>query len=302
MSWQPGNEPDCIARADAIELLIRPHEKDLGGFSVRRTLPSSQRRMVGPYIFFDHMGPARFPAGEGIDVRPHPHIGISTVTWLFDGEIIHRDSLGFEQPIRPGAVNLMTAGRGIVHSERTDPARKKTGATLHGIQLWLALPVALQETAPAFTHYPAEAIPRADGTNPQVTVIIGEAYGVRSPVEALSPTLYAQALFTETGTLALPDRYADRAIYVVEGSVSIGACDIDSGTMAVLRAGEAAEVRAAGPARVMLIGGEPHPEPRSIWWNFVSDSKERIEQAKRDWREGRFDPVPGEDDVIPLPD
>ncbi len=203
MSWQPCNEPNCIERSDEVELLIQPHEKDLGGFAVRRALPAKARRMVGPFIFFDHMGPARFPIGEGVDVRPHPHIGISTVTWLFDGEIIHRDSLGYHQPIQPGAVNLMTAGWGIVHSERISPVERERGAALHGIQLWLALPAELQETAPAFTHYPAETIPVAESLEPRVTVIIGEAYGARSPVAALSSTLYVEVLFSELSQLML---------------------------------------------------------------------------------------------------
>ena len=302
MSWQPCNEPDCAARSDDIEMLIRPRRKDLGGFSVRRALPAEQRRMVGPYVFFDHIGPARFPAGEGIDVRPHPHIGIATVTWLFDGEIVHRDSLGFDQAIRPGAVNLMTAGRGIVHSERTAPEEKAHGAALHGIQLWLALPADRQEIAPAFVHYPAEAIPVADSADPRLTVIMGTAYGVRSPVETLWPTLYAEALFSAPGEIVLPDGYAERAVYMVEGDAGIGNCRVAAGEIAVIRPGAAATLRSDGPARAMLIGGEPFPEKRTLWWNFVSTSPDRIEQAKRDWRAGRFDPVPGDDEFIPLPE
>ena len=302
MSWQPCNEPDCIERSDEVELLIRPHEKDLGGFTVRRALPAKVRRMVGPYIFFDHMGPARFPIGEGVDVRPHPHIGISTVTWLFDGEIIHRDSLGFHQPIQPGAVNFMTAGRGIVHSERTSPVERERGAMLHGIQLWLALPAELQEIAPAFTHYPAETIPVAESLEPRVTVIIGEAYGARSPVETLSSTLYVEALFSEPSQLLLPDNYEERAVYLVEGELMIGDCKLETGEMAVIRPSASATIRSDGPARAMLIGGQSYPESRTIWWNFVSSSKERIEEAKRDWSEGRFGSVPGEIELIPLPE
>jgi redox-sensitive bicupin YhaK (pirin superfamily) len=302
MSWQPSNEAECLARSGTVELLIRPREKDLGGFSVRRVLPSPERRMVGPYIFFDHMGPARFPVGQGVDVRAHPHIGISTVTWLFDGEIMHRDSLGFRQLIRPGAVNFMTAGRGIVHSERTPAEAREAGARLHGIQLWLALPEPLQESAPAFTHYPAEALPVLDKQGVRLSVVIGEAFGARSPVETLSPTLYAEALFAEPAELALPDGYEERAVYVVEGAAEIGSAAVAAGEMAVIRPGEKAKMRAAGQTRAMLIGGDVHREARIIWWNFVSSSKARIEQAKRDWREGRFAPVPDESEFIPLPE
>lgn len=301
MSWTQCKEPDCTGRSGEVELLIQPHEKDLGGFTVRRALPARGRQMVGPYIFFDHMGPARFPEGEGVNVRPHPHIGISTVTWLFDGEIMHRDSLGYVQPIQPGAVNFMTAGRGIVHSERTSPEESARGATLHGIQLWLALPAEKQETAPAFTHYPAEAIPVADNEEPKITVIIGEAYGVRSPVETLSPTLYVEALFSGPARLSLPDHYEERAVYLVEGELAIGDCSLESGDMAVIRPGASTTIQSAGPARVMLIGGQAYPDRRSIWWNFVSTSKDRIEQAKRDWSEGRFESVPGETEFVPLP-
>lgn len=302
MSWQPCIEPDCLQPPGDIDTLIRPHEKDLGGFSVRRSLPSKSRRMVGPYVFFDHMGPARFAVGEGIDVRPHPHIGISTVTWLFDGEIIHRDSLGHEQPIRPGAVNLMTAGRGIVHSERTSPKERTRGAAVHGIQLWLALPAELQEMEPAFTHYPAEALPVAEAPGVRVTVIIGEAQGVRSPVAVPSPTLYAEALFSGPADVPLPDHYQERAVYMVEGEVKIGNSALGAGDMAVIRPGSGVSIRAGGPARAMLIGGDALPGKRTVWWNFVSTSKARIEQAKRDWTEGRFAKVPGETEFIPLPE
>ena len=299
---RPRDESDCLQRAGDIETLIRPHEKDLGGFSVRRSLPSEKRRMVGPYVFFDHMGPARFAVGEGVDVRPHPHIGISTVTWLFDGEIIHRDSLGHHRPIRPGAVNLMTAGSGIVHSERTSAEERARGAALHGIQLWLALPAELQEMDPAFTHYPAETIPVVERPGSRVSVIIGEAYGVPSPVEVPSPTLYAEALFSGPADLALPDQYQERAVYVVDGEVMIGDDAVGAGCMAVIRPGPGVAVRSAGPARAMLIGGDAVPERRTMWWNFVSTSRERIERAKRDWTEGRFPEVPGETEFIPLPE
>lgn len=302
MSWQPFAEPDCVAQSEDLELLITPKEKNLGGFSVRRVLPAEHCPTIGPYVFFDHAGPASFAAGEGIDVRPHPHIGISTVTWLFEGEIVHRDSLGFEQPIRPGAVNLMTAGRGIVHSERASPEERAKESTLHGIQLWLGLPAEHQETPPAFTHYAPSDIPVSQGAEPSVKLIMGEAYGLRSPVKTFSPTLYAEVLFSDAGDLDMPDGYEERAVYVVEGGVTIGGCRVQDGQMAVIRPGAKASIRAGKRARVMLIGGQPLGAKPTVWWNFVSNSKERIEQAKRDWTEGRFDSVPGDDEFIPLPD
>ena len=302
MSVRKCHEPQCLEGTSEVELLVRSRERDLGGFSVRRVLPNAKRRMVGPYIFFDHMGPSHFAIGEGIDVRPHPHIGISTVTWLFAGEIMHRDSLASVQPIRPGAVNYMTAGRGIVHSERTPPHERAKGSALHGIQLWLALPAELQETAPAFTHYPTETIPSTEVGGVKLSVIIGEAFGLTSPVATAWPTLYGEALVTGASDLTLPDGYEERALYVVDGSVRIGDQTIAAGEMAVLRPGAAVKVRADGPARVMMIGGAPFPEERTIWWNFVSTSPERIELAKRDWTQSRFDPVPGDDEFIPLPE
>lgn len=301
MSWQPAEEPDCVDGPGDVELLIRPHGKDLGGFQVRRVLPSADRRNVGPYVFFDHMGPVTFPAGKGIDVRPHPHIGLATVTYLFEGEILHRDSLGSVQPIRPGAVNLMTAGRGIVHSERTPMEQRATGAAVHGIQLWLALPVALEETDPTFAHFPADSIPAVETGEARITVIIGEAYGVSSPVATPSPTLYVEVMFVKGGKVPLPGAYEERAVYVVEGRVAIGAADVTAGDMAVVRPSAEPVLRGDGGARIMVIGGEPFPEPRTVWWNFVSSDKARIEQAKQDWRAERFDAVPGETEFIPLP-
>ena len=295
-------EPECTDRADEVELLIRPRDRDLDGLKIRRLLPSAKRRLVGPYVFFDHFGPVRFPAGQGIDVRPHPHIGLATVTYLFTGEIMHRDSLGCVQAIRPGAVNLMVAGRGIVHSERTPPERRQEGAELHGIQLWLALPAALEETDPAFTHYPAADIPMVEGKGSRISVIMGEAFGACSPVRTLTPTLYVEALFAEPGRLDLPASRSERAVYLVEGRAALGTCLLEPGTMAVIRPGAEVSIEAEGPARAMLIGGEPLPEKRTIWWNFVSTSKDRIEKAKRDWRGGRFDQVPGETELTPLPD
>ena len=295
-------EPECDGAAGAsVELRIEPREKDLGGFTVRRVLPAADRRMIGPFIFFDHMGPAEFPPGEGIQVRPHPHIGLATVTYLFEGEIMHRDSLGSVQPIRAGAVNLMTAGRGIVHSERATEGGLKTRTRLHGIQSWMALPSDHEEDEPAFLHYPAADLPEFERDGALVRVIIGEAWGNRSPVEVLVPMLYLECRLRKGVQLTLPDSYRELATYVVGGEVSIDGQAYGDGTMAVAKAGATLRLHANADSRVMVIGGDPVGE-RHIWWNFVSSSKERIEQAKADWKNGRFDPVPGETEFIPLPE
>ncbi len=299
MSDQTANDPVCARTEGSIELVIRSDEKDLGGFSVRRVLPSPERRLVGPFIFFDHMGPAEFPPGEGIQVRPHPHIGLSTVTYLFEGEILHRDSLGFVQPIRPGAVNLMTAGRGIVHSERAGEDLQRV-SRLHGIQTWMALPLEQEEREPAFMHYPADQLPRLQVDGVEVTVIMGEAYARVSPVTAYAPTLYLECRMPAGSRLDLPHRYDELGFYVVQGGVRAGEHDIGPGAMAIARAGRALELEAAAESRVMVIGGATLGK-RHIWWNFVSSTRERIEQAKRDWRDGRFDPVPDDSEFIPLP-
>lgn len=284
----------------SIELVLEPKEKDLGEFTVRRVLPAPQRRTVGSFIFFDHMGPAVLPPGKGVQVRPHPHIGLATVTYLFEGEIMHRDDLGFVQPIQCGAVNLMTAGRGIVHSERASDDLHET-SRLHGIQSWMALPNEHEECDPAFEHYPADGLPdiEIDGVN--VRVIIGEAYGHTSPVPAFSPTLYLECLMPEGSQLTLPDQYTELAAYVVSGKVSVDGGDYDAGVMAVANDNSTMVLRAGTESRVMVIGGEPVGK-RHIYWNFVSSSKERIEQAKQDWRDGKFGKVPGDDEFIPLPD
>ncbi len=280
-------------------LVIEPKEHDLGGFSVRRVLPSGQRRMVGPFIFFDHMGPAEFAPGDGIQVRPHPHIGLSTVTYLFEGEIMHRDSLGYEQPIQAGAVNLMTAGRGIVHSERAGDDLERR-APLHGIQSWMALPLEQEECDPAFVHYPADRLPELEVDGVRIRVIMGDAYGHESPVTQYAPTLYLELFMPAGSDLALPDNYDQLAAYVVEGQVGVGAESISAGVMAVAPEPGAMRLQAAVDSHVMAIGGADLGE-RHIWWNFVSSSKQRIEQAKDDWRNMRFDLVPGDDEFIPLP-
>jgi redox-sensitive bicupin YhaK (pirin superfamily) len=300
MSYQTAEDPQCTETKGCVELVIRPKEKDLGEFTVRRVLPAPERKMVGSFIFFDHMGPAEFPPGEGIQVRPHPHIGISTVTYLFEGEIMHRDDLGFVQPIQCGAVNLMTAGSGIVHSERAGDDLHDT-SRLHGIQSWMALPDEEEECEATFKHYPAEDLPDFEVNGVSVRVIIGEAYGHASPVHAWSSTLYLECRMPQGSELTLPDDYEEIAAYVVSGSVNIDGETFGEGVMAVGSAGVAMTLLAEEESRIMVIGGEPLGK-RHIYWNFVSSSRERIEQAKSDWREGKFGQIPGETEFIPLPD
>lgn len=287
---------------DQIRKIIRPRERDLGGFSVRRILPYGGGSGVGPFVFLDHMGPARFDVGKGIDVRPHPHIGLATVTFLFDGEIVHRDSLGCVQPIRPGDVNWMVAGRGIVHSERTAPEHKARGSGLHGMQAWIALPRAEEERAPAFVHHPASTLPQLSSEGTTLTVIAGSFAGERSPAETLSPMFYLAAEMAPGGALDLPAGLGERAAYVVEGAIAIGSRKIGAGELAILTDGADARLTAESGARTMLLGGTPLDGPRHIWWNFVSSSEARIEQAKADWKAGRFGIVPGDAEFIPLPE
>ncbi len=283
-----------------IELTIEPRIRSLGEFDVRRVLPSAERRMVGPFVFLDHMGPAVFPPGKGIAVRPHPHIGLATITYLFEGEIMHRDSLGYTQLIQAGAVNLMTAGRGIVHSERASDDLAVT-SRLHGIQSWLALPLEHEEMEPGFIHYPTTSLPELSLGGATVRVIMGAAYGARSAVATYSPTLYLEMRLPAGTELALPKDVSERAAYVVEGAVTVAGVEYREGAMLVARTGADVRLRASVPSRVMVVGGEPLG-PRHIWWNFVSSSKERIEQAKRDWTENAMGKVPGDDEFIPLPE
>ncbi len=300
MSYFPCEDAACSVRETSIELCIEPREADLGEFSVRRSIPSRKRRMVGPFVFFDHMGPAVFPPGKGIAVRPHPHIGIATITYLFDGEILHRDSLGVVQPITAGAVNLMVAGRGIVHSERAGSDLDRE-ARLHGIQSWIALPEDQQERDPDFTHYPAASLPQVDLPGATVRIIMGEAYGQQSPVATFSRTLYLDTALEQGAVLALPEAEQELAFYVADGAVEVDGERIETGVMAVARAASAVSITALEASRVMVVGGD-ELGPRAMYWNFVSADRERIEQAKRDWRDGRFDRVPGDDEFIPLPD
>lgn len=284
-----------------IKLLIRPGEKDLGGFSVRRALPHPEQRLVGPWIFFDHAGPAEFGPGEGVDVRPHPHINLATVTYFFEGQFMHRDSLGNAQAIKPGDINLMVAGRGIVHSERTPDELRKGGSTMHALQLWLALPEQDEEIEPAFYHYDSADLPSLGIDGVQVRVMMGSAFGLTSPVKTFAETLYFEADLKDGQMLILPDAQ-ERAVYVAKGEVEIDGVIVPEFTMAVLNQRTGLGLHAKADSRIALIGGE-NVGQRHIWWNFVSSRKERIEQAKRDWKDGKFPVVPHDmDEFIPLPE
>ena len=282
--------------------VITSRERDIGGFSVNRLLPVAQRRLVGPFIFFDHMGPVDFAPGQGLDVLQHPHIGLATVTYLFAGSILHRDSLGSVQPIRPGDVNWMVAGRGIVHSERTETEARRAGEKLHGVQSWVALPHAEEERAPSFEHVAATRLPSREEEGLALRLIAGTAYGMTAPVPVFSPMFYLDLAFRAGGRLELPKDHAERALFIAAGELAIGGTTHRAGTMVVLDANDAAMVTASGEARALALGGAPlDGGPRHIEWNFVSSSKARIEQAKADWRDGRFPPVPGETGFVPLP-
>lgn len=284
----------------AIRCLLEPVEKDLGGFSVRRLLPAAGLQAVGPFVFFDHLGPARFAPGRGIDVRPHPHIGLATITYLFEGEILHRDNLGSVQPIQPGAVNWMTAGRGIVHSERTPPTIRARGHTLHALQLWVALPASEEETDPAFCHYDAAELPEKTDQGGNVRVMIGSAFGLESPVRTFSQTLYAEVNIKAGAKFILPDHVEELGVYLIAGRLSVAGVILPSHTMAVFNPSADIELCAEQDLRLVIIGGQPLGK-RTIWWNLVASRKELIEKAKRDWQAGSFPQVPGETEFIPLP-
>lgn len=285
-----------------LETLIVPRARDIGGFEVRRALPAAGRRMVGPFVFLDQMGPAEFITGQGIDVRPHPHIGLATVTYLYEGEILHRDSLGTVQPIRPGDVNWMTAGRGIAHSERTGPDVRVSGGPLFGIQSWVALPKALEDTAPSFVHVPKADLPTVEGEGKRIRVVAGELYGVRSPVEAAWETIYADVILEPGASLPVDATHEERAIYTLSGSIVIAGERFEPGRLLVFRPGDAITVTADGAARFLLLGGDPMDGPRHVWWNFVSSDLDKIEDAKARWLNGGFPAVPGESEFIPLPE
>jgi redox-sensitive bicupin YhaK (pirin superfamily) len=304
MSFFPCQDPlpGDVRSCEAIERVIVPRTSDLGGFSVRRALPSSQRRMVGPFIFLDHMGPAEFRAGQGIDVRPHPHIGLATVTYLFAGEIVHRDSLNNRVPIRPGAVNWMSAGRGIAHSERTAAERRVAGEPLHGLQCWVALPADQEEGAPGFAHHDAAALPAERSEGKTIRVVAGTLYGRTSPVQTGWDTIFADVDLAAGAKLPLDPDAQERAIYLVSGEIEIAGDRFEAGRLLVFKPGDRITVTALAPTRLALVGGAAMDGPRHIWWNFVSSRRERIEQAKADWKAGRFDAVPGETELIPLPE
>jgi redox-sensitive bicupin YhaK (pirin superfamily) len=293
---------DTQRQSAKANVIIEPITKDLGGFRVRRALPHIKQRMVGPFIFLDHMGPAIFPAGEGLDVRPHPHIGLATLTYLVEGSIFHRDTLGNAQNIVPGDINWMTAGRGIAHSERSSPESRQVERQMTGVQSWLALPRAFEETEPAFFHHDAGEMPVITDTGISLHLVAGEAYGAISPVQVFTSTLYADVTLAAGAAIPLPDEHEERAIYLLSGSVEIAGEGFATPSLLAFRPGDHITIRAQSAARFIMLGGEPVDGPRHLWWNFVSSSKERIEQAKADWTSGAFGVVPGDEkEWIPPP-
>lgn len=290
---------------DTIASLIIPRTRDLGdGFEVRRALPAAERRMVGPFVFLDQMGPTVLRPGVGLDVRPHPHIGLATVTWLLEGEILHRDSLGSVQPVRAGEVNWMTAGRGIVHSERSDERQRRETSSLYGLQCWVALPAAQEECDPDFTHLKADALPRVAADGAEAVLVAGSFMGLRTPLPTRSPLFYMQLVLQPHARFGMPAEYDEQALYIVRGELDLGKDGVHgAGRLLVTRQGAALTLQAgADGATVMLLGGDPMDGPRHLAWNFVSSRADRIEQAKRDWLGKRFADVPGETEFIPLPD
>jgi redox-sensitive bicupin YhaK (pirin superfamily) len=282
-------------------VVIRAKSRDIGGFPVRRALPAIERRMIGPFIFLDQMGPMLLEEGKGLHVKPHPHIGLSTMTYLFEGEVLHRDSLGTVQRIRPGAVNWMTAGRGIAHSERT-PADASCPAMLSGIQFWVALPKSQEETAPGFVHLDAADLPVVEDGPVSARIIAGSAFGARSPLSAPHPMICSDISLARGASLELPADSPEQGLYIAGGQIELAGRRYEQGHLLILPFGAPTQVQALSDVRLMLLGGEPMDGQRHIWWNFVSSSKERIEQAKQDWKLGRFAPVPGETEFIPLPE
>lgn len=311
MSWNPALAPGCPDEIgpDAIETLIIPRARDIGGFEVRRALPAPKRQMVGPFIFFDQAGPAEFLTGQGIDVRPHPHIGLGTVTYLYRGDFHHRDSIGSDQIIRPGALNWMVAGKGVTHSERTSAQARQGPNSLFGIQTWIALPENHEDMEPAFEHHGKEELPMIEDQGISARLILGHAYGQQAPATMFSETFYLDVTLAPRAHFPLPTDHEDRGIYVTEGSIRIAGQEFEAGRMMVFRPGDAITVQAGDRgARLMALGGETLGGPRYIWWNFVASSKERIEEAKRQWQaerwgQGLFDlPAGDRDEHIPLPE
>src|SRR5580704_1477340 len=305
MSWMPAQEPDLGDKrtCDALDLIIVPRVRDLGGgFSVHRALPHAKRQMVGPFIFFDQIGPVQLIAGRGMDVRPHPHIGLATVTYLFDGRVMHRDSEGNALEITPGAMNIMTAGRGIAHSERSPLSARRGTEGLFGIQSWIALPQAQEETDPSFQHFDAASLPTIKNDGVRARVIAGSTFVTKSPVGTLSEWLYAEVSLAAGASAPLDPDQEERAIYVVEGELDIAGETFEGPRLLIFRPGDRITVRATHAARMMFLGGAALEGPRYIWWNLVSSRRERIEQAKEDWKTGKFAPVPGETEFIPLPE
>ena len=282
--------------------ILNPHLRDLGGFSVRRVLPALARKTVGPFIFFDHFGPTDLAPGQGVDVRPHPHVGLATVTYLFDGALMHRDSLGSVQRIKPGDVNWMTAGRGIVHSERSAPEDRTAGIRMHGLQTWVALPLALEDAVPSFTHVPGATLPRIDADGARIVVVAGHAFGRHAPTPTTSDTLYAAVELDAGATLELTAEHEERAIYVAAGTIALDGVVVAEAQMAVLAGDESVRITAPAGAMVMLVGGAKLDGDRIIWWNFVASSRERIELAKEKWRAQQFGHVAGDSEFIPLPE
>lgn len=285
----------------AVKLILEPKEKDLGGFTVRRLLPTKELRSVGPFVFFDHLGPVVFPPGKGVDVRPHPHIGLATITYVFEGEITHRDSLGVVQQIKPNEINWMTAGKGISHSERTPPEFRKRGHTLHALQLWVALPEEIEQINPSFTHYDSDALPLLREGDKSIRVMIGEAFGLESAVKTYSQTLYVEVNLKAGERIDVPEHVEERAVYLVSGGLSAKETIIPVHTMVVFDQTPGIELTANEDSTLVFIGGAPLGK-RIMWWNLVSTRNDLLENAKRAWREGSFPKVPGETEFIPLPD
>jgi redox-sensitive bicupin YhaK (pirin superfamily) len=305
MSFFPGKDPAAGDRfaCEALEMVVVPRSVDLDDFTVRRALPHSSRRTVGPYVFFDHFGPAEFKSGKGLDVRPHPHIGLSTLTYLYDGEIIHRDTLGVNAAIHPGEVNWMTAGRGIVQSERTAPDHRVEGEPLHGLQLWIAMMSKDEEIDPSFSHLGGAELPIVDSEGKTVRIVAGKMFGRVSPLKTTSETIFADISLDAGAAMPLDPEYEERAIYVSSGEIDIAGDRFDTGRLLIFRPGDRITVKAVKPSRIAVVGGTPLDGPRYVWWNFVSSRKDRIEQAKEEWKRGHFGKIAGDEiEFIPLPE